>query len=130
MTHTLTLEIAPDLWLSANDRPHWAEKARRTKAVRQLAFVAARNAHIPTLGTTHVAAFIGYPRNGKADPGNAAPTVKAAIDGMVDAGIWLDDDSTYVIGPTYLRGPKPDIPNVHRLRFVLTAQTIPWLETT
>jgi hypothetical protein len=66
----------------------------------------------PRLGTTHVAAFIGYPRNGKADPANAAPTVKALIDGMVDAGVWPDDDSTYVIGPTV---PARDlmIPGAH-----------------
>lgn len=96
---TVTFTIPAYLWMSANDRMHWAEKARRTKHLRTMGRFCGISRH----ATTHVAAFIGYPRNGRADPANAAPTVKALIDGMVDAGVWPDDDSTHVIGPTYLR---------------------------
>lgn len=117
--------VPDDLWLSANQRLHWAPKAQRTKALRVLGRANARTLQVPPLGTSHVAAFIGYPRNGKADPANAAPTVKALIDGLVDAGVWPDDDSTHVIGPTYLRGNKCD-PNTHTVRLVLTPQEIPW----
>ena len=125
--HTLTFNISPDLWLSANQRLHWAPAAKRTKALRFMAYAAARSELLTGLGTTHVAAFIGYPRNGKADPANAAPTVKALIDGMVDAGVWPDDDSTHVIGPTYLRDPKSGN-GAYRVRLVLTEQDIPWLD--
>jgi len=123
----LTFSIPNDLWLSANDRRHWADKAKRTKGLRSLGHLGAAEAGLDgaLLGTTHVAAFIGYPRNSKADPSNAFPTVKALIDGMVDAGVWPDDDSTHVIGPTYLRGNKCD-PNTHTIRLVLTPQEIPW----
>lgn len=124
---TMTFDVPAALWLSANARPHWAEKARKTKALRQLGWYVSHDSGL-RLDTTHVAAFIGYPRNGKADPANAAPTVKALIDGMVDGGVWPDDDSTHVIGPTFLRDPKPDVVGIYRVRFVLTEQAIPWGE--
>ncbi len=85
------IEVPKSLWISANDRMHWAQKSKRTKALRQQAKEFALEHGIRDLGTTHVAAFIGYPRGGKADPANAAPTVKALIDGFVDAGAWPDE---------------------------------------
>jgi crossover junction endodeoxyribonuclease RusA len=124
---TLHFEIPDAWWLSANDRRHWADKGKRTKALREMGRLNAIAAELPELSTTHVAAFIGYPRNGRADPANAAPTVKALIDGMVDAGVWPDDDSVHVIGPTFLRGDKAP-PGTHTVRLVLTPQEIPWLE--
>ena len=124
---TLTFTIPPDLWLSANQRMHWAPKAKRTKWLRVLGRANANTQQIPPLGPCHVAAFIGYPSNRKADPANAAPTVKALIDGLVDAGVWPDDDSTHVIGPTYLRDPKT-ADGTYSVRLVLTPQDIPWLD--
>ena len=123
---TLTFTIPANLWLSANQRIHWAPKSKRTAALRQLGRAGVVRAFPRNLGTTHVAAFIGYLREGKADPANAAPTVKALIDGMVDAGVWLDDDSTHVIGPTYLRDPKSPTPGHYTVRLVLTDQEVPW----
>lgn len=123
----LTFTIPADLWLSANQRLHWAPKSHRTKSLRSIGWAetCAAGMRHANLGTTHVAAFIGYPRNGKADPANSAPTIKALIDGMVDAGVWPDDDSTHVIGPTYLRDPKSS-DGTYRVRLVLTEQDIPW----
>lgn len=126
MSTTVTFHVTADHWLSANQRLHWAPKAERTRNLRQLGWATARWEELPQLGTAHVAAFIGYPRNGKADPANAAPTVKALIDGLVDAGVWPDDDSTWVIGPTYLRDPKSGKAGVYRIRLVITEQEVPW----
>lgn len=131
--NTITFTIPANLWLSANDRRHWADKAKRTRDLRSLGYAGSVFNTSPgydvfPFGTTHVAAFIGYPRNGKADPANAAPTVKALIDGMVDAGVWPDDDSTYVIGPTYLRDKASGQAGVHTVRLVLAAQDVPWGE--
>jgi crossover junction endodeoxyribonuclease RusA len=118
--------VIPDtLWLSANDRMHWAPKSKRTKALRELAYARATDEPVGAFDIAHIAAFIGYPRNGRADPANAAPTVKALIDGLVDAGVFPDDDSTHVIGPTYLRGDKCPA-GQHAVRLVLTEQEIPW----
>ena len=126
MTAELTVYIPQAIWLSANDRLHWRPKAERTAALRMLGRNAAQVANIARYETAHVAAFIGYLRNGKADPANAAPTTKALIDGMVDAGVWADDDSTHVLGPTHLRGPKSDRPGHYCVRLLLTDQEVPW----
>lgn len=128
----LIFTIPANLWLSANDRMHWAPKSKRTSALRTMGSLAAMNAGEDgeLHDVTHVAAFIGYLHNGKADPANAAPTIKALIDGMTDAGVWEDDDSTHVIGPTYLRGPKSPTPGHYTVRLVLTPQDIPWLDAT
>lgn len=122
----LEFSIPDDMWLSANQRLHWAPKSQRTKALRVLGRANANTLQVPTFDVAHVAAFIGYPRNGRADPANAAPTVKALIDGLVDAGVFPDDDSTHVLGPTYLRGDKCPA-GQHTVRLVLTNQEIPWL---
>lgn len=122
----IEFEVDDTAWLSANDRRHWADVAKRTKALRQMGFLIARRDRVPSHGTAHVAAFIGYPRAGRADPANAAPTVKALIDGLVDAGVWPDDDSTHVIGPTYLRDTAKAAPHTHHVRLFIT-EHIPWL---
>ena len=127
MREQVTILVPKALFLSLNDRHgHWAPSAEATQALRLLGKHAARRAGLGTHQTTHVAAFIGYLRAGKADPSNAAPTVKALIDGMVDAGVWPDDDHTHVIGPTYLRGPKSTEKDKYVIRLVLTDQEVPW----
>lgn len=120
----ITVDIPKALWMSLNDRTHWAEKARRTKALRCLGY--SRGGSTGRHGTSHVAAFIGYPRNGRADPANAAPTIKALIDGLVDAGVFEDDDSTHLLGPTYLRDKASGQPGMYRVRLVITEQEVPW----
>ncbi len=122
----VTFTISPDLWLSANQRLHWAPKSKRTAALREMGYTAVTADPIGSFDVTHVAAFIGYPTNAKADPANAAPTVKALIDGMTDAGVWADDDSTHVLGPTFLRDPKSPTPGHYTVRLVLTRQEVPW----
>lgn len=124
----LTFTIPADMWLSSNQRPHYMVKARRTKWLRTAG--KAEGFRCRPFDVVHVAAFIGFQTNGKADPSNAHPTVKALIDGMTDAGVWADDDSTHVIGPTYLRDPKSPTPGHYTVRLVLTPQNIPWLDHT
>lgn len=121
----LTFTIPADLWLSHNQRLHWAQKAKRTKALRAMGYAVAMSEAPGTFDVAHVAAFIGYPRAGKADPANAA-VVKPLIDGMVDAGVFPDDDSTHVIGPTYLRGPKSPTPGAYTVELVIVDQEVPW----
>ena len=44
----ITVAVYPPQWLSANDRLHWAEKARRTKTLRAMGFAAWYRAGRPT----------------------------------------------------------------------------------
>lgn len=97
------------LWLNANDRTHWARRSRLTRTWRALALAAARQAGIPCLDRAHVVATIHKTRAGRWDPANLYPTVKAAVDGLVDAGVFEDDDHTRVIGPDMRAGePRPE----------------------
>lgn len=126
MTNEIVLEIAPALWHTSNDRLHWAVKAKKTKHIRALAQLEARRAKLTPVRTVHVCAWIGYPTRSKADPSNAAPVVKAALDGLTDAGIWTDDDSDHVIAVEYRRDATTKRRGLHTVRLTLTEQTIPW----
>jgi hypothetical protein len=58
----------------------------------------------PFAGPVHITAHIWKPRRGRYDPNNLWPTVKAAVDGFVDAGLLADDDHLHVIGPDMRHG--------------------------
>lgn len=120
----LTILIPESEWLSANGRFHWAAKARRTKALRQRGFMAAKQAKVDSFQTLHVTAFVQYPTGGRADPANSAPTAKALIDGLVDAGVLPDDDSTHLVGLDFRRDLGRCQRGWHRVRLVLTDQEV------
>lgn len=120
MTQTITIDVPERLWMSANDRMHWAQKAKRTKALRAIAFGQARK--FQPMRVAHCAAFVAYPRAGRADPANSSPVVKALIDGCVDAALIPDDDHHHLIGPDYRRDPNTGVRGLHRVRLVFTDQ--------
>lgn len=123
----LTLDIPEHLWMSSNERRHWAVTMKRTKELRERAGYQARLQLAVTAGPVLVTAFIQYPRNGRADPSNASPTVKPILDGITDAGIWADDDSETVIGPDFRReASATGVKGLHRVRLVLTPQEVPF----
>ena len=105
----LTLTIpAPCDWLNANERLHWAEKARRTRIWRHAAHGAVLGQHRGLAFTVpvRIVVTIHKPRAGRYDATNWAPTGKALIDGLVDSGLLEDDDNTRVIGPDMRAGEK------------------------
>ena len=120
----LGLEIPNSAWLTSNQRLHWAAKAKRTAHIRQLSALQARLVGISPMMQVHVAAFIGYPTSAKADPPNAAPSVKAAIDGLTDAGVWPDDDSEHVVAVEFRREAGKAPKGHHTIRLVLTDQAL------
>lgn len=105
MTQHLTIPVGRDHWQTANGRYHHHDRARRTRRVRKDARVLAM-ALSPVGKLSQVIARIGYPTNNRADAPNASPTVKAILDGIVDAGILADDDSTHITRTSFERGPK------------------------
>jgi hypothetical protein len=86
--------------LNANQRLHHRAKAPLTKDIREAARLMARQAKIPHLERAHVF-YVVHPVSTARlrDPGNWAPSAKAAVDGMVDAGVLEDDNSTRLLGP-------------------------------
>ena len=115
----LMIEIPKAWWHTSNDRGHWRKFAPRKKAIRKAAGLTARS--LPQFEQVTVRALIGYPRPGRADPSNASPVVKAMLDGLTDAGVWIDDDSEHVIGVDYRRDECTGKPGVHTVRLVITS---------
>jgi len=84
--------------LSANDRRHRMARAKLVAQVRREAGWVVKGARIPacarvTIGLVYVPAISRRRDGGE----NYADTLKAAIDGLVDAGVVLDDTPEYVI---------------------------------
>ncbi|ANZ17475.1 hypothetical protein O1L44_16385 [Streptomyces noursei] len=98
-TYTVELPAGMEL-LNSNRREHHYRRARIVKALRAAAKEAA--ADLPALddlGPVRIIAVV-HPRDRRRrDPANWYPSVKAAVDGLVDAGVLKDDDHTRVIGP-------------------------------
>ena len=105
------LEEAAQLLISANERQHWRVKARLTKYWRHRAGLTARglmNKGAWTKpGPAHVLVTITWPDQRRRDPANWAPTAKAIVDGLVDAGVFPDDNDHHVTGPDMRRGYGP-----------------------
>lgn len=98
---------APASWKNSNHRKHHMVDARLTKAWREAGASWARAAGLPRIEEpVHITATIHMTTARKYDPNNYWPTVKAACDGLQDAGVLIDDDSEHVIGPDMRRGEK------------------------
>ncbi|WEB41532.1 hypothetical protein MOV08_21165 [Streptomyces yunnanensis] len=98
---THTVELPPGMTLlNSNHRVHHYRRARIVKALRNAAKEAA--AGLPALdgcGPVRIIAVLHPHDRRRRDPANWYPSVKAAVDGLVDAGVLTDDDHTRVIGP-------------------------------
>ncbi len=86
--------------INANQNIHFRRKAEMVKVIRNAAWTMARHSKIPALQRAHVY-FVIHPDDivKRRDPGNWAPSAKAAVDGLVDAGVLPDDNSERLLGP-------------------------------
>ena len=106
-TWTVTYDARP--WTTnAERRMHYMERAHHVAEWRQAFAVLARSAHLPKLERARVIVCPIQPRGRIADHWAYAPAAKAAIDGLVDAHVLVDDDPLHVVevvwrAPT--RGP-------------------------
>lgn len=113
-----SIEIPPLPLLNSNQRLHYYRKARATAAIRKAAFIACRNAlGEVSFDRIHVLGILNLDSKRRADPANWYPSFKAAIDGLVDAGLIPDDNSRHLEGPDMRRGPVSKWP---RLILVIT----------
>lgn len=108
-------------WLSDNQRLFWAARNQRTQGWRLATFLRAKHDRLPKLDYARIICELRFADARKRDPSNWAPTAKACVDGLVDAGVFTDDDSTRVIGPDMRMGPKVPIAwrGVHLLIYPL-----------
>ena len=112
---TVTLQFPPPAKpITLNQREHWAPRAARTKAWRHAAMYHALATKVPHL-TGRCVVSISIPvasLNVRRDGSNWVSTQKAACDGLVDAGVFPDDSTPYVLTlePSFhLAGTNPNV---------------------
>ena len=115
-TYTLTIP-APAEFITANQRHHWAERARLTRAWRNAALIYARQAHLPHLQKAHIVATVHKTHRRPYDAHNLVLTAKACVDGLVTGkgrvkgyGLLPDDSNDHLIGPDMRAGEPRDTP--------------------
>ena len=86
----------PTRLLNLNGRQHWARRAADVRVWRRAAWAAGVQAiHDGTAtretGFSTVAITLPVKGNLRRDPHNFVPTLKAVVDGLVDAGVFADD---------------------------------------
>jgi crossover junction endodeoxyribonuclease RusA len=117
---TITLPLPPKE-VHPNYRVHWASKAKHTKGYRWLAWYAARAqvepTHIPWERAQTEAVF-HYPTAHVRDGDGAASSLKAAWDGIADAGVIAND-----AGFTHL--PPRLLVDRENPRVVVTIRSLP-----
>ena len=97
-----TISTVPDADLSSNSRAHYMVKARKVKALREFTYYQTRQdaPETPIAGPVMLTVAIGWPKGRKRqDPSNVAHCIKGAVDGMTDAGWWLDDKQVTIREP-------------------------------
>lgn len=88
------------LLINANDSLHFRKRAELVKALRATAWAMARQAKLPAIQRAHIH-YVIHPdtKSRRRDPGNWSPSAKAAVDGLVDAGVLPDDNHKHLLGP-------------------------------
>ncbi|MFF0481942.1 hypothetical protein [Streptomyces sp. NPDC004435] len=92
--------------LTSNQRLHHMAACRAQRRLRQEAAETARARGLPKLERAAIF-YVLHPRPIKRnrDPGNWSVSAKAYVDGLVDAGLLPDDNSTHLAGPYPEIGP-------------------------
>lgn len=110
MTQETTIDVPKAYWWTQNKRGDWRAKYRRTSVVKRCAYLTYRSLinsgklKPPAKWPVHVTAIIHPLTHGRFDSENAAPMVKAILDGITQSGYWPDDNADYVLGPDYRLG--------------------------
>lgn len=101
MSVTIGLAISRDVLLTSNQRKHWATKARHTRVIRDMAWVMAKAERVQLMPAATLDVVTRWGDHRVRDAENIAPSVKAAIDGCVSAGLLADDSSRYLKKVSY-----------------------------
>lgn len=124
MTGPITLTLTGPRF-SSNDRHHWGQELELKKYWRELAQITARSvvgASFRPLEKTRVVVTQVPGSRRITDPGNTSPAAKAAIDGIVLAGVLVNDDAAHMLGPDYRLADQPvrQQPGQWTLRITIT----------
>lgn len=103
MSVTIGIALTRDNLLSSNQRLNHFDKARRTRAIRDMALVWARHLRPEPMQAATLDVVVAYPPLKRTrDAHNLQPAAKAAIDGIVgDYGLLPGDDDQYLTRVTF-----------------------------
>lgn len=85
--------------LSANQRLHWRKEAELKQTLVAFGRLALGRGMKPTREKVRVTFEFTFPTRRRRDRANFHPTCKALLDGIVRAGVLVDDSDGYVDGP-------------------------------
>ncbi|MEV4021857.1 hypothetical protein AB0K14_03305 [Actinosynnema sp. NPDC050801] len=105
--------------LTANQRHGWRRRARLTAGVRRTTATLARSVGVPALGRCSVRLVWTVTDRRRRDADNLVPTLKACADGLVDAGVVVDDV------PALMVKHMPEIVLGERGALVLVVEPLP-----
>lgn len=103
----LRIELTDIPWLSLNQRLHYRERSAKTSKIRAEAYKAAKMQPFIPFGKVRVRVIFHAPDNRRRDfiAGNWLPTIKPALDGLTDAGVWSDDNDKVIKEMCLVVGP-------------------------
>lgn len=103
LPHQFSLEYPARPWTTnAERRGNRYQRAALTKEWREAFYLLAKQRQIPSMWKIAITAEPWQARGVLADTAACNPAVKAAIDGLVDAGVIPDDSSEYIARITFL----------------------------
>lgn len=94
----------PERPWTANTERHWhhMKRAQVVRDARERFYWLAKAAHIPALGRITIDVMPhSKDRRWRPDVAACYPTVKAAVDGLVDAGVIPDDTDDHLVAITF-----------------------------
>lgn len=94
--------------LNANDSDHWRTLAPIKKEWRRRGRGYGNTLRLRDLQLQHarIDYYVNKPTAGRSDAGNFYPTVKAIVDGLIDAKLLPDDNDKHLEGPYPHQGNK------------------------
>ena len=92
----LTYQAKPGT-LNAERKAHWSKRAAATAEWRSAFWALAKEAKVPKLARVTLDVRVECRTRRLPDPGAVWPAVKAAEDGIVDAGVIPDDTGEHVL---------------------------------
>lgn len=87
--------------MNAERSGHWRTRAGSTAVWRTAFFWLAQEQHVPHLDACTIVVEHLVSTRRRIDPAACLPGAKAAIDGLVDAGVLDDDSGQYVHAVTF-----------------------------
>lgn len=119
--NTMTITIHATNLITANQIMHWARRADIVRTLRRTGLINARKQGIAPMERAHLTVYVSWQNARRRDVSNISPTIKALVDGIVEAGILPDDDDLHLTGPDLrVTSETSGLKGVTRLTFVFS----------